>query len=87
MLILSAGHELYFGSTDKAESWFSDELGYVRPHDASTADYLLDVINVDFDNGSRAVGALGYKVMQSCEELQVAATCFQASSFFKDAVR
>jgi hypothetical protein len=81
-LVLSCGHEVYFGPTDQAEQWFTDVLGYPRPHDASVADYLLDVVNTDYSRDAKARQQLAIGAMEGEEELRRAAACFQASDSF-----
>lgn len=81
VLVLSAGHELYFGPADKADSWFSEVLGYERPHDASASDYLLDVINIDYQ-GEEARQSLAFKGMEGEAGLKDAAARFRASQLY-----
>lgn len=86
VLVLSCGHELYFGPADAAEQWFTDVLGYPRPHDASAADYLLDVVNTDYGGDTKARQRVAISAMQGEEELRSAAACFRASERFSQAI-
>jgi hypothetical protein len=85
-LVLSCGHELYFGPADQAEQWFTDILGYPRPHDASAADYLLDVVNTDYSGDTKARQRLAISAMQGEGELQSAAACFRGSERFAQTI-
>jgi hypothetical protein len=87
-LVLSSGYELYFGPLSKAEWWFSEELGYPRPNDASAADYLLDVVNTDFQHKAQPEQEQKHRqpAMQGEDDLRQAAARFQTSLLFKDAV-
>lgn len=86
MLVLSCGHELFFGPADQAEQWFTDILGYPRPHDASAADYLLDVVNTDYSGDTKARQRLAISAMQGEGELQSAAACFRGSERFAQTI-
>lgn len=81
VLVLSLGHELYFGPADKADWWFGEVLGYARPHDASASDYLLDVINIDYQ-GEEARQSLPFKGIEGETGLQDAAARFRASQLY-----
>jgi hypothetical protein len=88
VLVLSSGYELYFGPLSKAEWWFSEELGYPRPNDASAADYLLDVVNTDFHHKAQPQQEQQHHPasMEGEEDLRQAAARFQASLLFKHAM-
>jgi ATP-binding cassette, subfamily G (WHITE), member 2 len=50
VLVLSEGHQLFFGAPDAAAPWFDRSLGY--PYDAardgSVSDWLMDLVSVAF---------------------------------------
>ena len=49
VLVLSKGRQLFFGTTAAAEAWFTGGLGRTMPPDTSSADFIVDQANVDFD--------------------------------------
>ena len=59
MIVLSEGHQLYFGVPDEAVHWFSSSLGYAYApaQDGTVSDWLMDLVSVGFskqtDFGSR----------------------------------
>ncbi len=59
MLLLSEGHQLYFGPPQEAISWFSDCLGYTFWPDqrGAEADWLMDLVSVGFSKPQALRGA------------------------------
>ena len=59
MIVLSEGHQLYFGLPQEAVAWFSGSLGYAYApaQDGAVSDWLMDLVSVGFskrsDFGSR----------------------------------
>ena len=59
MIVLSEGHQLYFGLPQEAVAWFSGSLGYAYApaQDGALSDWLMDLVSVGFskrsDFGSR----------------------------------
>ena len=59
VIVLSEGHQLYFGVPDEAVHWFSSSLGYTYApaQDGAVSDWLMDLVSVGFskqsDFGSR----------------------------------
>lgn len=49
-VVLSEGHNLYFGSPKRALDWFSDALGYSYSYqrDGAVSDWLMDLVSVGF---------------------------------------
>mmetsp|Transcript_10569 Transcript_10569/g.28133 ORF Transcript_10569/g.28133 Transcript_10569/m.28133 type:complete len:633 (+) Transcript_10569:231-2129(+) len=68
LLLLSAGKTAYFGPTAGAESCVEKALGQKRPSDTATAEWLLDVINGDFDEASAAAARRATESWASSEE-------------------
>jgi len=44
---------MFFGDASRAESWFSDTLGFPRQPNTSAVDFILDLISVDFSTKVR----------------------------------
>ncbi|CAL5218719.1 g432 [Coccomyxa viridis] len=59
VLLLSEGHQLYFGPPQEAISWFSDCLGYTFWPDqrGAEADWLMDLVSVGFSKPQALRGA------------------------------
>ena len=59
VIVLSEGHQLYFGLPEEAVAWFSGSLGYTYEpaQDGAVSDWLMDLVSVGFskrsDFGSR----------------------------------
>ena len=59
VIVLSEGHQLYFGLPGEAVAWFSGSLGYAYEpaQDGAVSDWLMDLVSVGFskrsDFGSR----------------------------------
>ena len=59
VIVLSEGHQLYFGRPQEAVAWFSGSLGYAYApaQDGAVSDWLMDLVSVGFskrsDFGSR----------------------------------
>mmetsp|Transcript_27053 Transcript_27053/g.32800 ORF Transcript_27053/g.32800 Transcript_27053/m.32800 type:complete len:363 (+) Transcript_27053:559-1647(+) len=49
--LLSTGRPLYFGPADAAIDYFGD-IGYVCPRYSNPADFLISLVNTDFDGGN-----------------------------------
>lgn len=47
-MVLSMGHQVYFGDASGAEAWFASSLGYPRHHSTSAVDFIMDLVNVSF---------------------------------------
>ena len=45
----SKGYQLYYGPRSGAEEWFIEMLGVSRTSDTAVVDWLLDVVNTDFE--------------------------------------
>ena len=59
VLLLSEGHQLYFGPPQEAVNWFSNCLGYALwpgQHGAE-ADWLMDLVSVGFSKPQALRGA------------------------------
>jgi len=50
VLVLSEGHQLFFGAPDAAAPWFDRQLGYPyeAARDGSVSDWLMDLVSVAF---------------------------------------
>ena len=59
VIVLSEGHQLFFGLPEEAVTWFSGSLGYTYApaQDGAVSDWLMDLVSVGFskrsDFGSR----------------------------------
>jgi hypothetical protein len=51
VMVLSAGHLLYFGEASQALNWFTGSLGYSMPPHTGPADFILDLTNICFSKG------------------------------------
>ena len=49
VLVLGKGYQLFHGSPTDCESWFTSQLGLSRSPDTSTADFILNHANIDFN--------------------------------------
>jgi len=49
VLVLGKGYQLFYGSPAEANRWFTKGLDIECPPHTSTADFILDQANVDFD--------------------------------------
>ena len=56
MLVLAKGYELFYGSPDESEAWFTSSLGAKRPAHTCPADFILDQANIDFDKSPNSGG-------------------------------
>jgi hypothetical protein len=52
VMVLSQGHQIFFGDASGAEAWFSTSLGYPRHHNTSAVDFIMDLVNVSFAKAS-----------------------------------
>lgn len=75
-MLLSEGRLIWAGMPGDAEAWFY-KLGYERPADSSVADFLLDVVNISFDDQCKSVVNLGCKAMRTIDDLDKAALIFK----------
>lgn len=50
VIVLSEGHQLYFGVPDEAVDWFGNSLGYTYSpgQDGAVSDWLMDLVSVGF---------------------------------------
>ena len=76
MLVLSEGHQLYFGPPEQATDWFSDCLGYSfwPGQHGSVADWLMDLVSVGFLKPAELGGA----TMKSRADVVQASELWQA---------
>ena len=49
LMLLSAGKTCYYGQASKVKDYF-DSIGYSMPLQVNPAEFLLDLVNVDFAN-------------------------------------
>ena len=49
-MVLSTGKQLYFGAASRAQGWFEGRLGYPKFSHTSTVDYILDLVNIGFED-------------------------------------
>eukprot|EP00183_Erythrolobus_madagascarensis_P002715 CAMPEP_0185848962 /NCGR_PEP_ID=MMETSP1354-20130828/3649_1 /TAXON_ID=708628 /ORGANISM="Erythrolobus madagascarensis, Strain CCMP3276" /LENGTH=636 /DNA_ID=CAMNT_0028549429 /DNA_START=180 /DNA_END=2090 /DNA_ORIENTATION=+ len=68
LLLLTAGKTAYFGPTSGAERALESALDKQRPRDTATAEWMLDVINGDFDEECAASARQAAEVWASSEE-------------------
>ncbi|BDA42962.1 ABC transporter G family member 22 [Coccomyxa sp. Obi] len=73
-VVLSEGHNLYFGSPKRALDWFSDALGYSYSYqrDGAVSDWLMDLVSVGFQKPT----SYRDRSMCSLSDVQRAAAAF-----------
>ena len=76
VLVLSEGHQLYFGPPEQVTDWFSGCLGYsFRPgQHGSVADWLMDLVSVGFSKPA----AMGGTTMTSRADVVTASELWHA---------
>ena len=76
VLVLSEGHQLYFGPPEQVTDWFSGCLGYsFSPgQHGSVADWLMDLVSVGFSKPA----ALGATTMTSRADVATASELWHA---------
>jgi len=80
VLVLAQGHEVYFGDSEEAQNWFQNVLCYPRQDSTSVVDYILDLINVGFEEKDPDI--FGAKTMNSEKDIINAAEIFRKSTTY-----
>jgi len=80
VLVLAQGHELYFGDSEDAQNWFKDILQYPKKDSTSVVDYILDLVNVGFEQKDPEI--FGSKTMYTEQDIMAAANIFRKSTTY-----
>jgi len=79
LIILSEGRLIWAGEPSEAEVWFSKTMGLSRAPDSSVADWILDVVNISFEEKRRESLQLG-KTLKTIRDLDESAALFKVSA-------